>query len=462
MAKVGQVHWYESLFLQPHHLQLMQRSLLDQVVAERQLSWAYPYGMIECKLSADELANMRVRFDKLRMVLPSGVVVDVPDGAELPSLDIKGAFEASSGSFMVYLGVPLWVSHRANSIENPQKDDWRTKRIYLVEEVQRPDENTGENPQAIRIRKVNARLLLESDDHSDMEVVPLLKIAHATGDDVGLPRQDPSFVPACVIFQGSPILRDMIRDLANQVEASRKELVIQINRGGFAIDQMRGLQFEQMLRLRTLASFAGRLMALAASPAVSPFTIYLELRQLLGELAALRPDRDQFEAGDYDHDNPLVAFSELCGKIRSLLRGVVAARFLQVPFAMDAKTKVLAAALTEEHLTVPNEYFLGVRTKEEARGVAALLEDADKFKVMPLSLAQQRVWGVKVLEERYPPLELPSQSGLHYFRLVRSESVRMWERITQEKNIALRWPGVETTDWNFTLYMTIAEGEAKK
>jgi type VI secretion system ImpJ/VasE family protein len=462
MAKAGQVHWYESLFLQPHHLQLMQRSLMDQTVAERQLSWAYPYGMIECKVSADELANMRVRFDRLRVVLPSGVVVDVPDGAELPSLDIKGAFEASSGAFLIYLGVPLWVAHRANSIENPQKDDWRTKRIYLVEEISRPDENTGENPQAIRIRKVNARLLLESDDHSDMEVFPLLKIAHAAGEDVGLPRQDASFVPACLILQGSPILRDMVRDLANQAEASRKELVIQINRGGFAIDQMRGLQFEQMLRLRTLAGFSGRLMGLVTAPAISPFGMYLELRQLLGELAALRPDRDQFDAADYDHDNPLVAFSELCGKIRSLLRGVVAARFLQVAFALEAKTKVLAAALTDEHVKAPNEYFLGVRAKEDAKAISSLLEDADKFKVMPLSLAQQRVWGVKVIEERYPPLELPSQAGLHYFRLVRSESVRMWERIAQEKTIAIRFPGVETTDWNITLYMTLAEGEAHK
>jgi predicted component of type VI protein secretion system len=79
---------------------------------------------------------------------------------------------------------------------------------------------------------------------------------------------------------------------------------------------------------------------------------------------------------------------------------------------------------------------------------------------MPQSLANQRVFGVKLAQELYPPVELPAQVGLHYFRVMRSESTRLWERITQEKACAVRWPGIESSDFEVTLYMTVPDTEA--
>jgi len=452
----AQVHWYEGLFLQPHHLQCMQRNLLETVASERRLSWAYPYGLIDAKLSSDALENLLIQFDRLRVIMPGGVEVSFPDSADVPALNIKTVFEGSSASFDILLGVPLWYATQANAVDRGSSEDWRIKRIYRVIEDEWADENTGENPQPVLRRKINARLLLPDDDRSDLEVLPLLRIAHATGEDVGLPRQDPGFVPACFILSGSPVLREMARDLANQVEASRTELIAQITRGGFSIDQMRGLQFEQIMRLRTLNCYAGRLPHIVAAPNVSPFDVYLELRGLLGELAALNPDRDQYEVPAYDHDRPLVCFSDICTKIRGLLRGTVAPSFIKVD--LNREGKIMVAELTEEHLTRPNEYFLGIKTQEDPRTLGRLVEDADKFKLMARTLANQRIWGIRLAEERHPPLELPAATSLHYFRLMRADSTRMWERIKQEKSIAIRWEGIETSDFELALYMTIPDG----
>jgi predicted component of type VI protein secretion system len=87
--------------------------------------------------------------------------------------------------------------------------------------------------------------------------------------------------------------------------------------------------------------------------------------------------------------------------------------------------------------------------------VAELVLDHDKFKLMPRSLIIQRVFGIKLTQEKFPPVELPAQIGLHYFRLNRGESARMWERIKQEKIMALKWPGIESTDFEAVLYMTV-------
>ncbi|HEY0791524.1 MAG TPA: type VI secretion system baseplate subunit TssK [Chthoniobacterales bacterium] len=447
-----QLHWHEGLFLLPHHLQRMQRSAQEAVWAERRLAWPYPYGLVEARLSQDDLENLRLRFDHLRAVMPGGQEVSFPQDAELPVIDLKKAFE-TRGRFVVYLGVPLYFPTRANAMGGGNGADFRAKILYRVAETEVTDENTGENLRPLQYRRVNARLLLEDEDRSDLDTIPLLRVVRATGEELGLPHRDPEFVGPCLVMSGSPTLRELVRELSSQVLASRRELEVQVSRGGFSIDTMRGLQFEQIMRLRTLNRFGARLEALAEVPAVAPFDLYLELRELLGELAALHPDRSLFECTPYQHDSPYVCFEEVCAKIRQLLRGSVAPSFLKVPFVQDGPTH--RALLTDEHLTRPTDYFLAVRTREDPRSVARLVEDADRFKLMPESMAGRAIRGVVLKEERFPPLELPAQSGLYYYRLQRGESARSWQQVQAEKRLVVRWTGHETADYDLTLYMVL-------
>jgi type VI secretion system protein ImpJ len=430
---------------------------------DRRLNWAYPYGIVEARLSADALENMLVRFDRLRAIMPSGLEVNFPEDAEMPALNIKQAFQAAGGAdgIDVLLGVPLWYDARANSAEPGPNSDPRAKLLYRVAEIQAADENTGENPQPMLVRRVNARLLLETDDRSDLEVIPLMRIIPAVGESVGLPRQDPQFAPPCFVLNGSTPLRELARDLASQVEASRRELVLQTTRGGFDWNNLRGLQLEQLWRLRTLNRFAARLPSMVEAPAVAPFTIYLELRALLGELSALQPDRDDFDAPPYDHDAPFLPFYELAAKIRGYLRGTVAPSFTKVPF-VDVGG-LLTAEFTDEHFTLPTEYFLGIQTREDPRRLAQLVEDADRFKLMPRSMAARAIRGVQLKEERFPPLELPAQAGLYYYRLQRAESARAWQQIATEKSAIVRWSGADipggtagaSADYQVTLFMIL-------
>jgi type VI secretion system protein ImpJ len=456
-----EIHWHEGLFLQPHHLQRSQRSLQDRISAERKLAWAYPYGLIEARLSRDDLENMRIRFERLRAIMPSGQVIDYPDHAELPSLDLKQPLAKSVAPLQVSLGVPLWQSARANTLSSSGDADTRVKLLYRISEMDLTDENSGENKKPVQVRKINSRLMLEHEDPSDMELLPLMRVLRAAGEDVGMPRQDPDYVPPCVVLGGSPVLRELTRELVSAVEASRKELVVQLARGGFSLDSMRGMQFEQVMRLATLNRFSASLPSLVLAPNVTPFTIYLELRELLGELAALHPDRDEFEAAAYDHDNPLPVFRELSTKIRSFLRGAVAPSFIKVAFV--EANGLITATLTADHFTQPNAYFLGIKTKLDPILLGRFVEDADKFKLMPQSLATRAIRGILLKEERHPPLELPAQSDLHYFRLDRAASERMWQQIQAEKLATIRWTGSEL-DWSgatFTLYMTAPASPGK-
>lgn len=454
------IHWLEGLFLQPHHLQRMQKGIEDDLVSERRLYRPYPYGVIKVRLSRDELENKRIRFDELRAIMPSGLEVNYPGTSELPSLDIAQAFSKGSGSFLVSLAVPLWQNARANTVSQAEGADPRAKLIYRVGEIEWHDENTGENPKAVQVRKINSRLVIQNDDTSDMETLPLLRIVRATGQDVGLPKEDPEYVPPSLILSGSPVLKELVRDLVSQVEASRKALVVKLTRGGFNLETMRGIQFEQLMRLRTLNRFTARLSAVAQAPVVSPFEMYLNFRELLGELTALHPDRDEFESSPYDHDNLFLCFSDVAGKIRPYLQNTVTQSFLKLPFKDHGG--LLTANFSDEHFSQPNAYLLGIKTKVDPRELARYVEDGDRFKLMPVSLAMRAIRGIELKEERHPPLELDAENDLHYFRLERGNSARMWQQIQAEKAAIIRWTGREL-DWTgatFTLYMTVPAGSA--
>jgi predicted component of type VI protein secretion system len=193
----------------------------------------------------------------------------------------------------------------------------------------------------------------------------------------------------------------------------------------------------------------------------APFDIYVELRELLGELAALHPDRDEFECSPYRHDNQFLCFRELAYKIRSLLTGAVAPSFLQLAFKDVGG--ILTANFSGEHFSQPNAYLLGIKTKLDPTALARYVVDGDKFKLMPQSLASRAIRGIELKEERHAPLELPAAADLHYFRLERATSARMWQQIQTEKAAAIRWTGSEL-DWSdasFTLYMTVPAGTTK-
>ena len=59
-------------------------------------------------------------------------------------------------------------------------------------------------------------------------------------------------------------------------------------------------------------------------------------------------------------------------------------------------------------------------------------------------------------EERFPPLELPAETGRYYFRLQTTQSRRIWEEVIREKELVCRWSMQrEVADLQLTLFMTL-------
>lgn len=448
-----QLHWHEGLFLLPHHLQHLQHSLSTEIADVRRLSLPQSYGVWAASVSQDELANYRLRFEKLKVMMPSGVVISAFENADLPDLDLKPLFATGKTSFEISLAVPLRQSRRANAFEIGAHADPRVKLMYAPREVTLYDENTGENPKPVFVRRINARLITDIEDRSDVEVIPLIRILRVAGENLGTPRIDEEFVAPSLFLESSPVLHKKVRDLVNQIEANGKELHVLLSRGGFSMETIRGVQFEQLLRFRTLRRALARLTSMLEVGYVSPFAWHMELKGLYAELMALHPERADDATARFDHDDLFHTFNDIDVRLRTLLKGAIGASFLRLDFSVEES--FLTATLTDEHLTRPVEYYLAIRSKEDPRTIIRLVEDPDQFKFMPRSLANRAVRGMALKEERVAPLQLPAQTGLTYFRCIRSENTRIWQQIQAEKSVIVRWPGMGDSDLQVTLYMTV-------
>lgn len=455
---MSSIHWHEGLFLQPHHLQTMQRNVYRTIFNERRYSLAFPYGVISARLALDDLEDHRIRFDRLHVALPGGAIFRFPEEADLPTLDIRAALRERQRDFMILLAVPLWMDERPNAVDFGAPPNQRVKVLYRVDESEVADENTGRNRQPVQTRRLNGMLMFEDDDLSDMEYIPLLRVTRVvSGEGAGLPRADPRFVPPTLLMQGSPVLMELVRDLSGQTCSVRDELSTHLSATPLDLRNLQGLQFEQLSRLRTLNRFAARLPALleehGASGRVTPFELYLELRDFLSELTALYPARGDFETAPYNHDDPYPPFFELVSKIRSYLGGVVKPRYRKVDFRLE--DGLFVGDISADLFEGATGYFLGIETPMDPAALVRLVEDTDQFKLMPASFGVRAIRGIALKEERQAPYELPARPKLYYYRLDPEASRRIWEQFVREPQAIIHFEHADHSNFRISLYITV-------
>lgn len=448
------IHWHEGLFLRPQHLQRLQRSLRDLVSSERRHALAYPFGVMASDLIRDHLDEFQVRFRRLHAVLPiSGRLVRYPEQADLEPLDIERAFNASSEPLRIFLGVPHYQEKRSNTIGLGDRTDARDARLYRVHEVgEVVDENSGRNPQSIEVMHVNARLMLESEVTSEVEAIPVCRITRAKAGERRAILDD-AYVPPCLTLAGSSRLRSLLLDLLTHLRSARREYVSGFRRTGFRLELGDWVKLQDVLKLQAVNRLLGRLANLLKEEAiggVTPLGVFLELRDALGELSALQPwaegGLDLFDVPDYDHEHCLASFLLMEERIRELIpSGGDPIR--AVRFRPEDGVLVLGEDLSDEDLTQRSFYLLRLTTREDHKALADEVEDREKFKVMSLRDAKRNLKGVALKYEPHPPRGVSPDAKYAYFRLHREEdewSKLTWQKIVQERRIALRFKGSES------------------
>ena len=448
------LHWTNGLFLQPHHLQYLQRSIFNYERKNRTTYMPYPYGLIDFEIDTDALSSLRVIVKRFSAVMPDGTEISMPGNVVLTPLDLTATLKEHPEDITVYLAVPLWTEFDANLAESASTV---TKRLFSTAEHSLRDENSGDNEVSVVTRRINARLITQFDDQTDMQALPILKLTAVS--DQGAEKElvvNEKYIPPFMVLTQDCALSKMASDLLYKTTRCRDKLLNDLTVAQFKPESFSGINAYNMMQLRVLNLYENRLSALLSLKNLTPFDLYLELRSFLAELRSMHPMNEIAEIAPYDHSDCVRQFNDIINDIYSMIMTEGGAGYARLEFTPDGD--YLYTALTTDNIVKANEYYLAVQCSAEERRVISSLEKGDTFKLINPAAKMMRARGIKLTEMRYPPRFLPTLSDTLWFKLQVTETPSTWRDIQTEKGILIDYAPDLFPNLNVSLFITVVNG----
>src|SRR5580698_105051 len=274
------VHWHEGMFLQPHQFQAEHRYITAR--SHRSVSWPvhHTWGLRSIQIDTDALTNSRLVVRSLQAVLRDGTPVAVPDDGLLPALELKNLFEPGQ-PLTVFLALPATNLGKANVADDVPDLNAR----YQLDSQELEDENTGVNPQPIRVRRPNLRLLISGQDQTGFATLPIVRVVKSALANAP-PEIDVSYIPPLLACDAWPILNgDIPQSLFDRIGRKRERLASALASRGGALTSGDPADAVAAAHLKELNESYAVLSVLAFTPGIAPLAAYTELCRLVGQLA---------------------------------------------------------------------------------------------------------------------------------------------------------------------------------
>jgi predicted component of type VI protein secretion system len=173
--------------------------------------------------------------------------------------------------------------------------------------------------------------------------------------------------------------------------------------------------------------------------------MYLELRELLAELAAVDPagidyDRDS-DPPPFHPENLAVLFQDMDAGIRRRLEDEE--QLFCQEIKLERKSSWFEAGNISEGLLAQSEYYIGIQVSSMDRtALTDTVHEGKKIKLFPPTMRNSAVPGVPLQFSHMPSPTLPP--GFAYFEVVRAteDGQKLWKRIREQHAVVLEWKGV--------------------
>ena len=432
------VHWHEGMFLRPQHFNADRRHAEQLGSLGGRWDHHYNWGLRSIEIDRSALANNRLVVRSLRARMRDGALVSIPEDGVPQVIDLKAAF-AGTESVTAYLAAPI---HRPGKVNVAPKGGAAEDARYLVETQQAEDENTGSNPQPLKVRLLNFRLLLSTQDHSGYEVLPIARVRRSPRAEA-TPELDPAYFPPVLACDAwPPLLGGIVQSIFDRIGKKIELLATQVVSRGITFDskgQGDPLIFEQ---LRELNQAYPVLSALAFAEGIHPFDAYLELCRLVGQLAIFGATRRPPDLPRYDHDDLAGCFFRAKQYTDELLNILVEPEYKERPF-VGAGLR-MQVALEPAWLESVWEIYIGAQSTLDTEDCIRLLTRPGELDMKVGSsdrvdaIFRMGLAGLRFAYSPRPPRALPSIPGLIYFQVARESQEAEWANVQKSLNLAVR------------------------
>lgn len=444
------VHWYEGLFLRPHHFQAADRYWREEAHTSHSWDCPYHYGLYAIEFSKESLANSQFEVHVLQARMRDGTLINLERGQEPDRVDVKeavsGLVQATAGLeeafskeavVRVYLAVPKATLGRANVSTDGTQEGTR----YVESSLAVQDESRGGNDQELQFKNLNVRLLLSTQDLSGYDLLPIAQIKRASEGEA-TPQIDESYVPPVLSVSAWPELnRKYVRAIYDMVGQKAEVISEQLKNRGIGLDSREPGDAERILMLLQLNEASGALAALSFAKGVHPFVAYTELCRILGQLSIFGPERRVADIPPYDHEDLRPVFLELRTRIEALIKAVREYEYQQRPFVGVGLG--LQVSLEPQWFHSDWQWYVGVNkgklTRQECLELLSpgqldwKLGSSRQVEI----LFKSRAEGVQLVPVDHAIRALPNRPEWLYYEVPRTDSPA-WHDVQQTQSLAMR------------------------
>lgn len=436
------IYWHDGMFMWPHHMQLEERFHGQKIHVGQKWNVHYDWGLRRIAWDEADLKNHRLVVSSLEARMRDGTLVKTPDDGALPAIDLKDAF-AGRDHLTVFLALPQWNPHQPNipTVGEVTPDGTKPRDTrYLVEEQPLEDENTGDEPQSIGVRRLNLKWMTEADDPAGYDLLPVLRLMRPPGADAP-PALDRTYIPPLLACDGWRVLQDDILQLLYHRLGSRADsLAQQALTRNITFDTRNPGDNEILGQLAVLNEGYALLNTLAFAEGVHPLPAYTELCRLVGQLAIYQPARKAPELPRYDHDDLGGCFYRVMQHLEG--HDLTRASYEERPFIGEGLR--IQVGLEASWLEEVWQMFVGVQSSLSQEEVIRLFTRAGQLDMKIGSsqrvdvIFERGMTGLEFMHAPRPPRLLPSSPTLTYFQVNRNSQKEEWEHVKKSLTLAIR------------------------
>jgi type VI secretion system protein ImpJ len=347
----------------------------------------------------------------------------------------------------VFFGIPQMQEVRPNaiSIENPEEVLGLPR--YQPFPVTKRDENTGENPQRLYVRRMRGRLFVANDDMAGYDTLRVGRIRR-TDRPGAVPECDELGSGPLLALQASPELHKLIASLADQVEAKDEVLAREAREHHMLFTDGVAANTEHLLKLHVLNEARAQVKAMLQSPILHPFELFVALARLVGHLSIFGEELVPETLPTYDHDHPGESIERLRARIVLLLDALRPANYAVRKFVRkkdERGREGFEVELDRKWIDDNLEIFVAFEDSNMEIGeLERFLRSTFDMKLASPSRAP-RIHGTAVSGLRFqvkpvPAGTLPRRQGLHYFKIDKTigpDRTDYWKECEQERGIRM-------------------------
>ncbi|MCL4200991.1 MAG: type VI secretion system baseplate subunit TssK [Pirellulaceae bacterium] len=432
------VHWFEGMFLQPHHFQAADRHWTELVSVSQRWDCHYNYGVREIKISREALANYQIEIQTCHARMKDGTVISLDTGQGPGRVDLKAAFQKSS-AVTVYLAIPNLALGRPNVASGVHPDQHR----YVGTELSLADESAGGNDQPVALRDFNLRLALSTDELSGYELLPVARIKRA-GEGEAVPQLDDDYIPPLLAIDAWPGLSlDIVRAIYDVIGEKIEVLSQRVVERGVTLSSQEPGDLDDLFMLNALNGASGSLRCLAFAAGIHPLVAYTELCRLVGQLSIFGERRRPPEIPLYDHDDLARIFKWVKAMLEQLIGGRKKLEYEQRFF--QGTQRGMQVTIDPKWLHSGWEWYVGVLAENVSEQQCRdLLRPGSLDWKMGSSqqvdlIFQHGIPGVRQKELLQPPRALPSRQGWVYYEVEKDPENAAWKDVLATQTLALRF-----------------------